>query len=235
MDPLIFFRENLSEVEKLLTYTFRNKEFLELAFIHKSYYYESGLEISGHNERLEFLGDAVLELLTSEFLYLNYKDKNEGELSQYRSRLVDGSSLASYTEKIGITEYLVLGKGERKQERKNSLLANLFEAILGAIYLDGGLNSAKQFLFTHISSDIESIMQAVPRSLKTVLQEWAQKEKQVLPNYVVLEESGPDHKRYYRVEVRVSDESIGLGEGFSKKEAEKNAAEDALKRIGILG
>jgi ribonuclease-3 len=234
MDPLIFLRENQEETQKRLGYNFKNLELLELAFIHKSYYYESDIEVLGHNERLEFLGDAVLELLTSEYLYQNYKEKDEGELSQYRSRLVDGASLAFYSEKIGISEFLVLGKGERRQEKKMSLRANLFEAVLGAIYLDGGLNYARDFLFKHISSEIESIMQKAARSLKTILQEWAQKEKGVLPSYLVLEESGPDHKRFYRVEVRVLEEAIGLGEGFSKKEAEKNAAEDALKKIGVL-
>ncbi len=231
MDPLIFLKENRTEIERRLGYSFQNYELFELSFIHKSYFYENGLSVSGHNERIEFLGDAVLQLVITDYLYKNYPEKSEGELSQYRSRLVDATALSRYSEKIGISEFIVLGKGERKQEKRSSLLANLFEAVLGAIYLDGGIEKASLFLFTKIFDEIQNVMSLPSQSLKTLLQEWAQKTQQILPEYVVIEESGPDHKRFFRIEVRLGESTIGFGEGFSKKEAERNAADDALKRV----
>jgi len=231
MDPLIFLKENRTEIERRLGYLFHDETLFQLAFIHKSYFYENGIAVSGHNERIEFLGDAVLQLVITDHLYKKYPEKNEGELSQYRSRLVDAAALCKYSEKIGIAEFLVLGKGERKQERKNSLLANLFEAVLGAIYLDGGIEKVTQFLLSQIRDEIENAMSFPSQSLKTLLQEWAQKTQQILPEYVVVEESGPDHKRFFRTEVRLGESVIGVGEGFSKKEAERNAADDALKRV----
>lgn len=231
MDPFIFLKENRAEIEKRLGYVFQNEHLFELAFIHKSYFYENDVTSLGHNERIEFLGDAVLQLVITDYLYKNYPEKNEGELSQYRSRLVDAVALSKYSEKIGIAEFLVLGKGERKQERKNSLLANLFEAILGAIYLDSGIEKVSQFLLRQIEKEIQNAMSFPAQSLKTLLQEWAQKTHQILPEYVVIEESGPDHKRFFRIEVRLGQNVIGFGEGFSKKEAERNAADEALKRI----
>ena len=233
MDPLIFLRENRFEVEKKLGFCFQNQELFELAFVHKSYFYENEEIVAGHNERLEFLGDAILGLLVTSYLYRNYPEKNEGELSQYRAKLVDAAALAKYSERIGISEYLVLGKGERRAEKKGSLLANLFEAVLGAIYLDAGLESASSFLFSHIQDEIETIMNAPSQSLKSLLQEWAQRTRQILPEYVVTDESGPDHRRFFRVEVKLDQETIGSGEGFSKKEAERNAAGDALKRMQL--
>ncbi len=231
MDPLEYLKENRLEIEKRLCYSFVNQDLMDIAFTHKSYFYENEDAVLGHNEKIEFLGDAVLQLLSSDYLYKNHPLMNEGELSQYRSRLVDASALSGYSEKIGISEFLVLGKGERKQEKRGSLLANLFEAVLGAIYLDGGLQRASDFLFSQIQQQIQIIMSAPAQSLKSLLQEWAQRTHQVLPEYIVIEESGPDHRRFFRIEVRLQDQIIGLGEGFSKKEAERNAADDALKKI----
>jgi ribonuclease III len=232
MDPLIILRSNREEIEKKIGYSFKDHKLMELAFTHKSYFVENEGVLAGHNERIEFLGDAVLQLLSSSHLYKNYPQMNEGELSQYRSRLVDTEALTLYSEKIGISEFLVLGKGERRQEKRSSLLANLFEAVLGAIYLDGGIESASAFFLSLIQEMIQNIIGKPCQSLKSLLQEWAQKTHLVLPEYFVVEESGPDHKRFFRVEVKLLDESIGVGEGFSKKEAERNAAEDALKKIG---
>mgnify|MGYP000747600252 CR=1 FL=1 len=231
MDPLITLKENRAEIEKKLGYVFENEELFQLPFIHKSYFYEKEGVVKEHNERVEFLGDAVLQLLITNHLYTNYPKKEEGELSQYRSKLVDSAALASYTEKMGIGEFLVLGKGERKQEKKGSLLANLFEALLGAIYLDGGLDKASYFLFSQLKGEIKYVMCAPSQSAKSILQEWAQKTHQLLPEYTVVEESGPDHKRFFRIQAKIGEELIGVGEGFSKKEAEKQAAENALKRM----
>ena len=231
MDPLVYLRENRQEVEKKLGYVFKNESLLEQAFIHKSYFYENGEAVVGHNERLEFLGDAVLQLLISDYLYRNHPDKQEGELSQYRSRLVDATALSGYSERMGISEFLALGKGERKQERKGSLLADLFEAVLGAIYLDGGIDAVRLFLFHQIIEVVNETMSAPAHNMKSLLQEWAQKNHQTLPEYVVIEESGPDHKRFFRIEVRLKGEVLGKGEGFSKREAERNAAEEALKGL----
>lgn len=234
MDPLLHLRENRAEIERRLGYSFVNEELMELAFIHKSYFYENEATVPAHNERIEFLGDAVLQLLSSDYLYKNHPLLNEGELSQYRSRLVDAKALFGYSEKIGISEFLVLGKGERRQEKRDSLVANLFEAVLGAIYLDGGIEKASNFLFSQIKEQIQSTMSAPSQSLKSLLQEWAQRTHQILPEYVVIEESGPDHRRFFRIEVRLTEQMIGYGEGFSKKEAERNAADDALKKIGPI-
>ena len=231
MDPFIYLRESRGVIEGRLGYVFKNEKLLEQAFIHKSYFYENEGIANGHNERLEFLGDAVLQLLISDYLYRNYPEKEEGELSQYRARLVDATALSGYSEKVGISEFLVLGKGERKQERKGSLLANLFEAVLGALYLAGGIDEASRFLFNQIQKVIQETMNAPSQSIKSMLQEWVQKRHQTLPEYVVIEESGPDHKRFFRVEVKLKDQIMGAGEGFSKKEAERKAAEDALKRL----
>ncbi len=231
IDPLAHLRENRLVIEERLGYSFVEIELMELAFIHKSYFYENESIVTEHNERIEFLGDAVLQLLTTEYLYRNYPQMNEGELSQYRSKLVDAEALAGYSERIGISEFIVLGKGERKQERKGSLLANLFEAVLGAIYLDGGHKKASEFLFSQIQEKIEVTLSAPSQSSKSLLQEWAQRTHQILPQYVIVSESGPDHRRFYQVEVRILDQKIGEGEGFSKKEAERKAAEDALARI----
>lgn len=229
MDPLIFLRENRVAIEERLQYTFQDEKLFEQAFTHKSYFYESGA--TGYNERLEFLGDAVLQLLVTDYLYRNHPEKQEGELSQYRSRIVDSTALTGYSERIGLVEFIVLGKGERRQEKKGSLLADLFEAILGAIYLDGGIDAARLFLFHQIRESIFETMKAPSQNSKTTLQEWAQKNKQVLPEYVVVEESGPDHKRFFRIEVRLGEEVLGAGDGFSKKEAERKAADEALKGI----
>ncbi len=231
MEPLLYLRESKLEIEKRLGYSFKNEKLLEQAFIHKSYFYENGASGIGHNERLEFLGDAVLQLLVSDYLFRNHPEKQEGELSQYRARLVDALALAGYSEKVGISEFLALGKGERKQEKKGSLLADLFEAVLGAIYLDSGVEEARQFLFSQIAEVISETMNSPAQSTKSLLQEWAQKNHQTLPEYVVIEESGPDHKRFFRIEVKLQAETIGVGEGFSKKEAERKAAEDAMKRL----
>lgn len=231
MDPLVTLRLNREEIEARLGYSFKNEVLMELAFIHKSYFYENEGAVTGHNERIEFLGDAVLQLLSSDYLYKNHPLMNEGELSQYRSRLVEAQALAGYSEKIGISEFLVLGKGERRQEKRSSLLANLFEAVLGAIYLDGGLENAAIFFLSQIQEKIQDIMSQPSQSLKSLLQEWAQKTHLILPEYVVIEESGPDHRRFFRIEVRLIDKVIGFGEGFSKKEAERNAADDALQKI----
>jgi ribonuclease-3 len=231
MEPLVYLKENRVEIERMLGYVFENEDLFELPFIHKSFFYEQEGAVKGHNERIEFLGDAVLQLLITNHLYLNYPKKEEGELSQYRSKLVDMAALAGYTEKMGVGEFLVLGKGERKQEKRGSLLANLFEAILGAIYLDGGLDKASYFLFSQLKGDIKCVMCTPSQGAKSLLQEWAQKTHQILPEYSVVEETGPDHKRFFRIEVKIGEEVVGIGEGYSKKEAEKQAAESALKRI----
>ena len=214
-------------IEEKLCYRFQNRSLVEEAFTHKSYFFEQGT--AGYNERLEFLGDAVLQLCVTDYLFHLYPDRPEGELSQDRSRLVDAAALASYAEHVGIAEFLLLGRGERKQERKESLVADLFEAVLGAIYLDGGMGGVRLFLQTRVQEVMEQILQAPRQNSKTYLQEWTQRQGLPLPEYVVIGESGPEHQRVFSVEVRIQGESRGKGEGFSKKEAERKAAEEALQ------
>ncbi len=220
-----------SKLEKKLSIEFKNKEILRNAFIHRSYLNEhrnSGLE---HNERLEFLGDAVLELVITDFLYTRYEKKAEGELTAYRSALVNAITLSSVAENIGLNEYLLLSKGESKDtgRARQYILANTIEALIGAIYIDNGYENAKKFIMTHIATLIDDVIEKKKFiDSKSLFQEMAQEHIGVTPRYDLLKESGPDHNKIFTIGVYLGDIHIATGEGKSKQEAETQAAYKGL-------
>lgn len=232
MNPLEHLRSDLGKIEEKLGYAFDNKELLVQALIHRSFineYREAPLQ---HNERLEFLGDSVLGLTVADYLYHRLPAYAEGLLSQLRSKLVDMQACTQYFQKLSLSAHIVLGKGEMMHTGvvKSSILADAFEALLGAIYLDGGLASVKSFLLTHFESDFESTIGSPPRNYKAELQDLAQKEFQKVPVYKIVEESGPAHAKMFHVMVFLDDKEAGVGTGSSKKEAEQRAAFDAISK-----
>jgi len=222
------------EIESKLGHVFDDKSLLALAFIHRSYVNENKEVTSQHNERLEFLGDSILGLLIAEYLYRYLPSTPEGELSHIRSRLVEASSCILYVQKLGVEEFLLMGKGERMNDGRGreSILADLFEAIIGAIYLDGGIDAAKNFLFKNFSQEINSIVQEPVRNWKAELQDYSQKKYQQAPLYVVLSETGPDHDKIFEIVVEIDNKRLGTGKGPSKKEAQQSAASEALFKLG---
>jgi len=225
-------KSDLSTFEKKIGVDFNNKTLLKQVFVHRSYLNENldfGLD---HNERLEFLGDAVLELVVTEYLYRNY-DKPEGELTNLRSALVKGSMLSKIAQEIGMDDHLYLSKGEAKSEGKSRqlILANAFEALTGAIYLDKGYQEAQAFiekyLIKHLTSIIENKLYLDPKSH---LQELSQEQLGLTPIYKVLAELGPDHAKSFTVGCFVGNKMLGQGSGSSKQNAESEAASDVLSK-----
>lgn len=233
MNPLEQFLEDAGTVEAKLCYAFKDKKLLSLAFTHRSFINEYRDVTSEHNERLEFLGDAILGMLVSDYLFTRYPNCSEGDLSLMRSRLVAAGSCATYTAALNLADHLLLGKGERMNDGRGreSILANLFEAIIGAIYLDGGIDAAKDFLFWNFLEAIEAILDEPQLNPKAELQDYVQKNFQETPIYEVVGEEGPDHSKSFRVAVLIRGDVAGVGIGLSKKEAQQAAATDALKRL----
>ncbi len=225
--------QNAPAIEAKLGYTFRDKALLALAFVHRSYVNENKY-IAAHNERLEFLGDSVLGMIISDFLYNYLPETPEGDLSYLRSRLVEASSCYSYVKKLDIIKYMLLGKGEKMSDGRGreSIAADLFEAIIGAIFLDGGVDSAKSFIFLHFTDEMHSILKTPLKNWKATLQDFCQKKFQQTPVYKVLSEAGPDHSKIFSISVVIREtEELGRGEGNSKKEAQQAAAHDAMKKL----
>lgn len=221
--------------EKKINIKFKNKELLKRAFTHRSYineYREEGLK---HNERLEFLGDAVLELIVTEYLFEKYPDRHEGELTAFRAALVNTNTLSKTASSIDMNDFLLLSKGEAKDvgKARQYILANAFEAVIGAIYMDQGYESAKNFIANTIFPLTDEIVsKKLWQDSKSYFQEKAQEHTGVTPSYSVLAEEGPDHDRHFTVGVFLEDKMIGKGEGKSKQEAEQNAAEESLQSKG---
>lgn len=227
---------HIEKVEQKLGYSFKNKSLLALAFVHCSFINENRFVIKEHNERLEFLGDSVLGILVAEYLYKELPESSEGVLSSMRSRLVEAGSCVRYIQKIGLESYIIVGKGEKKNHKgkgRDTILADLFEAIMGAIYLDGGIEAAKQFLFGHFLEEMEAILAKPINNWKAELQDFCQKHYQDTPRYSILQETGPDHCKQFEVEVLVCDKRLGIGEGSSKKSAEQLAAKVALRDLKL--
>lgn len=224
--------KEIPAIETKLNYTFHDRSLLLLAFVHRSYINEHR-EVHQHNERLEFLGDSILGLLIAEYLYKKFPNHPEGELSYLRSRLVEASSCVSFLQKIDIAKHILLGKGERMNDGRGreSIMADLFEAIIGAIYLDGGLEAAQHFIFDNFFPEIEATLKTPLSNWKALLQDYCQKKYQQPPIYHVLEESGPDHSKKFVIAVMMGETEYGRGEGASKKEAQQSAAESAMKKI----
>ena len=223
-------------IEEKLGYTFKNKRLLALAFVHRSFYNENRSVLDDYNERLEFLGDSVLGLIVADYLYEHLPKEGEGVLSHLRSHLVEAGTCASFVQRVGVADFVLLGKGERMNDGRGreTILADLFEALIGAIYLDGGLESNQRFFFGHFAEEIESALNEPLRNWKAELQDYSQKKYQKPPVYRVIKESGPDHSKIFHVVALIDDQEVGSGEGSSKKLAEQSAAEDALKKLRNL-
>lgn len=224
--------KKVSKIEEKLGYTFKDKSLLALAFTHRSYINENK-HITQHNERLEFLGDSILGLMVADYLYRQLPLTPEGELSYLRSRLVEAGSCVLYVTKLNVDGFLLLGRGERMNDGRGreSILADLFEAIIGAIYLDSDIDQARNFFFNNFQNEIESILKTPLRNWKAILQDYCQKKFQQPPDYHILNESGPDHSKVFLVSVAMNDLFLGKGEGSSKKEAQQAAAKDALDKL----
>lgn len=222
-------------VEAKIGYTFRDKRLLVQALVHRSFLNEHRNFTEPHNERLEFLGDSVLGLIVADFLYRNFPDHPEGELSRFRSQLVEASICGQYATKWGLEQFLLLSKGERRNDGRGrtSILADALEALLGAIYFDGGLEEARKVFLTNFQDDLMAILQEPPLNWKALLQDWSQKKHQTTPHYRIVEESGPEHQKIFRVAVYIDEEILGEGEGSSKKQAEQVAASEAMKKVGL--
>lgn len=224
--------KNAAQIEMRIGYTFRDKNLLGLSFIHRSFVNENKM-ITEHNERLEFLGDSVLNLLVADYLFRYLPNTPEGDLSYLRSRLVEASSCVAYITKLDLGEFLLLGKGERMNDGRgrDSILSDLFEALIGAIYLDGGIDTARKFFFRNFSAEIDAILKTPVKNFKAELQDILQKKYRETPIYTVLSEHGPDHSKNFLVSVSIKNQELGQGHGSSKKEAQQKAAEDALHNL----
>ena len=223
---------NFSDFEKKISVSFKNKSLLKQAFIHRSYINENNGTGLSHNERLEFLGDAVLELVVTDFLYRKYPGYAEGELTALRSALVNAIIISEIASQIGMNEYLLLSKGESKDNGKarQYILANTYEALVGAIYLDQGYDMADKFITKTLLPHTEEIVaKKLWRDSKSLVQEKAQEFVNVTPMYKVLSEAGPDHDKHFTVGIYFGKDLIAEGKGKSKQEAEQKAAECALK------
>ncbi len=222
---------NLKALENELGYTFQNPALLDRALTHSSYANER--EALGDNERLEFLGDSVLGFITAEYLFSEHKGVPEGELTRLRAYAVCEKSLDVYAREIGLGDYLLLGKGEERTggRERASVLSDAFEAVIAAIYLDGGMEAAKKFVLRFVHPYVEA--KPVFKDYKTMLQEVTQKNPGETLEYVLVSESGPDHDKHFEVEVHLNSNVIGRGSGPSKKKAEQDAAREALALMGL--
>lgn len=228
---------NFLDFEEKTQLHFKNKDLLKQAFIHRSYINENPGTGLSHNERLEFLGDAVLELVATEELFRRYPDKAEGELTAIRAAMVNTNSISEAATRLGANEYLLLSKGEAKDTGKarEYILANTFEALIGAVYLDRGYDEAEKFIERSLFSKIDEIVaKKLWRDAKSLVQEKSQEITGITPRYEVLEETGPDHDKSFIVGIFFGASLAGKGNGKSKQEAEQNAARAALNAKGWL-
>jgi len=220
------------DIQQDIFYTFKNRELLERALTHKSYSNEN--IVFAHNERMEFLGDAVLNLIVSEYLMKTCPDSTEGDLTRLRSVIVSEPTLAEVGRRIGLGKYLLLGKGEELTggRAKRSLLANSIEALIAGIYLDSGADAAESFILRFFGETLKKTFDCrITHDYKTELQELCQERHKHLPEYRIVSETGPDHQKQFEVEMSIRNIVYGRGEGRSKKEAEQRAANAALKKL----
>ncbi|MEK7157763.1 MAG: ribonuclease III [Patescibacteria group bacterium] len=228
---------DFSKFEKKANISFKNKDLLKQAFTHRSYVNENKADSLAHNERMEFLGDAVLELVVTEYLYSKYPNATEGDLTSYRSALVNAITLSGVARSLDVNEYLLLSKGEAKDEGRARLyiLANTIEAIIGAIFLDQGYEVAKDFIAKNTFYLIEKIIEEKTwLDSKSHFQEMAQEHTGITPSYKTLKEEGPDHDKQFTIGVYLEKELVVSGEGSSKQEAEQDAARKALENKGWM-
>lgn len=223
----------MQKLEQKIGYTFKNKTYIETALTHSSYANEvkNGVKC---NERLEFLGDSVLSIVVSDYIFKNCPNFPEGDLTKLRASLVCEKSLCRFAKKLGLGNYLKLSHGERnlKGNERPSILADAFEAVIAAIYLDGGMNEARKFIMSYVKPELDNPRPLTFKDYKTTLQEIVQQNPEERVEYVLVGESGPDHDKHFTVEVKLNSNVIGKGGGRSKKEAEQQAAREALELMG---
>ena len=223
---------NISKFENIISYNFKNKQYILEALTHSSYSNEN--KSYAFNERLEFLGDSVLGIIISDYLFKNETELPEGELTKLRANIVCEESLSEVSKKIELGTHMLLGKGEEATggRERVSILADAVEAVIAAIYLDGGIENARKFVLTQMDEIIQdSIKGRIFRDYKTHLQEVIQSQGETNIIYDLVEEIGPDHNKKFVMQVKLNDEVLGTGEGKSKKEAEQSAAKQALRRL----
>jgi len=235
VNPIHALNQKCDLIESRLGYSFKNKHLLILAFVHRSFFNEHRDLVQEHNERLEFLGDSVLGLIISDYLYKNLPHLPEGELSHMRAYLVEASACSAYLQKAQLAEFVLLGRGERMNDGRGreTILADLFEALIGAIYLDGGLEEARRFFLDHFQEDVHNAFREPLRNWKAELQDYSQKKYQKPPIYKVVKETGPDHSKVFHVVAVIEEKEVGEGSGSSKKQAEQAAAQDALNKLRL--
>lgn len=227
--------KELSLFEKKLKIKFRDKDLLTQAFTHRSYLNENLKFKMSHNERLEFLGDAVLELAVTEYLFQKYPQKPEGELTSWRAALVNAKILSRIAKEIGFNDFLLLSRGETKEigKARQYILANTLEAFIGSFYLDQGYKACQKFIKQYVIQELPSIIESqLFRDAKSHFQEEAQEKTGITPTYKVLKDWGPDHAKHFIIGVFLKDEVVAQGEGSSKQEGEEAAAKAALKAKG---
>ncbi len=223
--------KDIENLEKKIGVKFKNKDLLKQAMVHRSYLNENRDFELDHNERMEFLGDAVLELIVTEYLYNNFSNP-EGELTNYRAALVNGKMLAKISKGIGLDEYLLMSRGETKDlgKARQYLLANALEAVIGAIYLDQGYKKSEKFITKFVLSEMDNVLsEKLYQDPKSKFQEEAQEKAGVTPIYKVVKEWGPDHDRRFIIGIYLENEKIAEGEGSSKQAAQRNAAKKGLE------
>jgi len=228
-------KDNTKQFAYKIGVSFNNAGLLIQAFTHRSYINENKATHQEHNERLEFLGDAVLELVVTDFLFKKYPEKPEGELTALRSALVNTQSLSQAAERLSMNDYLFLSRGEAKDtgRARQFILANTFEAVIGALYTDQGYSVAEQFIHTYLLPEIDDIVKnKLWQDAKSRFQELAQEKASITPRYELLSEEGPDHDKCFTVGVFLDDAGIAEGSGKSKQEAEQEAAAHALLKKG---
>lgn len=222
---------NIEKLEEDIGYTFKNKNLIETALTHTSYAYEHKVE---SNEKLEFLGDSILEFVSSEYMYITYKNLKEGEMTKVRATVVCEKSLYKIAVKHNFSDFLILGKSEviSGGNKRPAILADSVEAVIAAIYIDGGLEPAKKFIIENLKDEIEIATKHVgEKDYKTVLQEELQKNGDVHIEYKILKETGPDHNKTFEAQVSLNGKVLAGGKGKSKKEAEMQAAKKALETL----
>ncbi len=223
----------LSKLEKNLDYKYKNPKLLQEALTHRSYLNENPKWHVPHNERLEFLGDAVLELIVTENLFEKFPDEDEGKLTTLRAALVNYQTLAKLSVQIELEKNILMSRGEAKDKgrAREVILANAMEALIGSLYLDGGYEAVKKFIIEFILPEIKEVLKSGSyKDPKSLLQEKAQANQKVTPNYKLIAEKGPDHKKIFVVGVYIGEEEIARGEGMSKQDAEVEAAKKALEK-----
>ncbi len=227
--------DSLGLIENKIHYKFQDQSHLLVAFTHKSFLNENRELKLEHNERLEFLGDAVFGFIITEYLFQQFPSHQEGDLSYLRSRIIEGAPCSIYFEKLELGDYILLGKGEMQNtgRGRQSIYSDLFEALMAAIYLDGGIGAVKEFFFSHFEKEVLQIVKNPELNWKAVLQDYAQRKSQQKPEYRITDQEGPDHDKIFYVEVLIGEKVLGKGSGASKKQAEQRAAEDACNELGV--